>query len=185
MALCSLPGRLRVSPGLKETLHTWMPPPWGSPHGRTDVGGGYRAWTSLGQLGASLKAHTCSMAPNRTARGLGCDCIITRFLLLPTFVPLLPPSANPSGYPSTRLLCPWDFPGKNTGGGRHPLLQEIFPMQGSNPRLLLGRQILYHLTQSMGVSPHPENPAVMPCSVLVSSRGPWRESLALMCPVSL
>ena len=29
-----------------------------------------------------------------------------------------------------RLLCPWDFPGKNTGVGCHFLLQEIFPIQG-------------------------------------------------------
>ena len=27
--------------------------------------------------------------------------------------------------PSTRLFCPWDFPGKNTGVGCHFLLQEI------------------------------------------------------------
>ena len=26
----------------------------------------------------------------------------------------------------TRLLCPWDSPGKNTGVGCHALLQEIF-----------------------------------------------------------
>ena len=36
----------------------------------------------------------------------------------------------------TRLLCPWDFPGKNTGVGSHFLLQAIFPIQGSNPSLL-------------------------------------------------
>ena len=35
-----------------------------------------------------------------------------------------------------RLLCPWDFPSKNTGVGCHFLLQGIFPTQGSNPRLL-------------------------------------------------
>ena len=35
-----------------------------------------------------------------------------------------------------RLLCPWDFPGKNTGVGCHFLLQEVFPTQGSNPSLL-------------------------------------------------
>ena len=34
-------------------------------------------------------------------------------------------------YP-TRLLCPWDFPGKNTGVGCHFLLQGIFPTQGSS-----------------------------------------------------
>ena len=33
---------------------------------------------------------------------------------------------------TTRLLCPWDFPGKNTGVGCHFLLQRIFPIQGSN-----------------------------------------------------
>ena len=35
-----------------------------------------------------------------------------------------------------RLLCPWDFPGKNTEVGCHVLLQGIFPTQGSNPHLL-------------------------------------------------
>ena len=36
----------------------------------------------------------------------------------------------------TRLLCPWDSPGQNTGGGCHALLQKISPTQGWNPRLL-------------------------------------------------
>ena len=36
------------------------------------------------------------------------------------------------------------FPGKNTGVGCHFLLQGIFPIQRSSPRLLLGRWILYH-----------------------------------------
>ena len=43
-----------------------------------------------------------------------------------------------------RLLCPWDFPGKNTGVGCHFLLQRIFLTQGLNPSLLLDRQILHH-----------------------------------------
>ena len=42
-----------------------------------------------------------------------------------------------------RLLCPWDSPGKNTGGDCHSLLQRIFLTQGSNPGLLRCRQILY------------------------------------------
>ena len=37
----------------------------------------------------------------------------------------------PHGLGVTRLLCPWDSPGKNTGVGCHSLLQEIFPTQGS------------------------------------------------------
>ena len=36
---------------------------------------------------------------------------------------------------ATRLLCPWDSPGQNTGVGCHALLQGIFPMQGLNLRL--------------------------------------------------
>ena len=46
----------------------------------------------------------------------------------------------------TRLLCPWDFLGKNSRVGCHFLLQEIFLTQGSNPRLLHCRQILYSLS---------------------------------------
>ena len=38
-----------------------------------------------------------------------------------------------------QLLCLWDSPGKNAGVGCHSLFQGIFPTQGSNPSLLLGR----------------------------------------------
>ena len=34
-----------------------------------------------------------------------------------------------------QALCPWDYPGKNTGVGCHFLLQGIFPTQGLNPHL--------------------------------------------------
>ena len=37
---------------------------------------------------------------------------------------------------ATRLVCPCDFPGKNTGMGCNFLLQGIFPTQGLNPCLL-------------------------------------------------
>ena len=40
------------------------------------------------------------------------------------------------GLQLTKLLCPWDFPGKNTGVGCHLLLQGIFPTQGLNSHLL-------------------------------------------------
>ena len=43
---------------------------------------------------------------------------------------------RPHGLQPARLLCPWDFSGKNTGVGCHSLLQEIFPSQGLNPHLL-------------------------------------------------
>ena len=47
---------------------------------------------------------------------------------------------------STRLLCPWTYPGKNTGVGSCSLLQRIFPTQGLNQGLLHCRQFLYHLS---------------------------------------
>ena len=40
------------------------------------------------------------------------------------------------GLKPTRLLSPWDSPGKNTAVGCHTLLQEIFPTQGLSPPLL-------------------------------------------------
>ena len=46
-------------------------------------------------------------------------------------------------YSPPMLLCPWDFPGKNTGVGCHFLLQGIFSTQGLNVSLLHCRQILY------------------------------------------
>ena len=53
-------------------------------------------------------------------------------------------SLQPHGLRPTRLLCPWDSPGKNTGVGCHALLQGIFPTQGLG--LLHCRQILYCLS---------------------------------------
>ena len=43
---------------------------------------------------------------------------------------------NPMDHSPSRLLCPQESPGKNTGVGCHPLLQGIFPTQESNPGLL-------------------------------------------------
>ena len=54
-------------------------------------------------------------------------------------------SLGPHGLQLTRLLCPWDSQGQNTGLGSHSLLQGIFLTQGSNPGLLHCRHILYHL----------------------------------------
>ena len=45
----------------------------------------------------------------------------------------------------TRLLHPWNFPGKNTKVDCHFLLQGIFLTQGLNLGLPHGRQTLYHL----------------------------------------
>ena len=42
----------------------------------------------------------------------------------------------PHGLWPARLLCAWDFPGKNAGAGCHTLLPRIFLTQESNPYLL-------------------------------------------------
>ena len=55
-------------------------------------------------------------------------------------------SLQPHGLQPTRLLCPWDFPGKNTRAGCHFLLQGIFPTQGLNLGLLYCRWILYQVS---------------------------------------
>ena len=46
------------------------------------------------------------------------------------------PTLSSHGLEPTRLLCPWDSPGKNTGVDWHFLLQRIFLTQGSNLSLL-------------------------------------------------
>ena len=51
-------------------------------------------------------------------------------------------SSQLHGLQPTRFLCPWNSPGKNTRVCCHAFLQGIFPTRGSNPDLLLCRQIL-------------------------------------------
>ena len=48
----------------------------------------------------------------------------------------------------TRLLCPWDAPGKDTGVGSHSLLQRIFPTPGLNLGFLHCRHSL--LSEPLG-----------------------------------
>ena len=50
------------------------------------------------------------------------------------------------GLQPTKLLCPWNSPGKNMGVGCHSLLQGIFLTPVLNLGLLHCRQILYHLS---------------------------------------
>ena len=53
-----------------------------------------------------------------------------------------PTLCDPVDCKPTRLLRPWDSPGKNTGVGCHFLLQGIFPTQGLNPGLPHCKQML-------------------------------------------
>ena len=54
----------------------------------------------------------------------------------------------------TRLLHPWNSPGKNTVVGCHSLLQGIFPTHGLNLGLLHRRWMLYRLS-------HQRNPCTL------------------------
>ena len=53
----------------------------------------------------------------------------------------------PHGLQHTRLLCPWNSPGKYTGVLYHFLLQGIFPTQELNPGLPHCRQIMISATR--------------------------------------
>ena len=63
-------------------------------------------------------------------------------------------SLRPHGLQPTRLLCLWNFPGKNTGVACHFLLQEIIPTQGLNLCLLHLRHWQDSLALSHLGSPH-------------------------------
>ena len=68
-----------------------------------------------------------------------------------------PTFCSTHGLSPTRLLCPWDFPGKNTGVGCHSFLQGIFPTPGSNPCLLNWQADYLPLS-------HLESPSKMICT---------------------
>ena len=57
---------------------------------------------------------------------------------------LCPALCNPMDCTLPELLCPWSFPGKNTGVGCHLLLQGIFLTQGSNSHPLRWQADFYH-----------------------------------------
>ena len=58
---------------------------------------------------------------------LSCLCVVLCLVAL-----VVSNSLQPCGLYLTRLLCPWDSVGKNTGVGCQFLLQGIFLTQGSN-----------------------------------------------------
>ena len=53
---------------------------------------------------------------------------------------------DPMNQRPAKFLCPWNSPGKSTGGESNSLLQGILPTQRSNAGLLCCRQNLYCLS---------------------------------------
>ena len=90
------------------------------------------------------------------------------------------PTLQPHGPQSARVLCAWDFSGKNTGVGSCFLLQGIFPTQGSNQRLLclLHWQVDSLRLESPGKSVYMcAREGMVTHSSILAWRIPWTEEL--------
>ena len=74
-----------------------------------------------------------------------------------------PTLCNPMDLEPASLLCPWDFPGKNTGVGCHFLLQGLFPTQGLNLSLLHCGHILYWMSYKGSINIALGPPFLRPC----------------------
>ena len=73
------------------------------------------------------KTRFCAVPMNQRVLGSG-NMTMTMKSLSCVWLFVTPWTTQP-----TRLLCPWNFLGKNTEVGCHSLLQGIFLIQGSNP----------------------------------------------------
>ena len=87
----------------------------------------------LGQGWASQKRTTSLLAVRNVCHQWYAYSVCVCARLVTQLYPIL---LWPHGLPPARLLCPWDFPGRNTGVACHFLLQGIFPTQGLNLGLL-------------------------------------------------
>ena len=85
---------------------------------------------------------------------------------------------DPVDYSLTRLLCPWDSPGKNRVGYHAPL-QGVFLTQGSNLHLLCIQH--WQAGTSRGQVPLPglESNDALPLAIRVETRLPWRPTRGL------
>ena len=98
---------------------------------------------------------------------------------------VMPHSLWPRGPQPTRLLWPWNSPGKKNGVGWHSLPQGIFPTQGSNLGLLHwqvdflpseppGSTLVSHYTNEMRGEKANDVPPSVPSKLLLDT---WLESL--------
>ena len=85
-------------------------------------------------MAKSLRNHYQYLIIDKTRNGV--DCVILGFLFAHLHfrifyctacqvASVVSDSVRPHGLQPTRLLCPWDSPGKNTGVGCHFLLHSI------------------------------------------------------------
>ena len=92
----------------------------------------------------------CTSLPKSAFSGLKQSpwCICTTCYAVPSHS-VMSNSVAPWTVP-TSLLCPWNFPGNNTGVGCHFLLQGISPTQRLNPHLL---SLLHWQADSLSLLP--------------------------------
>ena len=121
----------------------------GESHGQRSLEG-YSQWGHKGRCDKPFSVHTC-LFYRRGNRGAGvmkvsflktaelvswlhCRPRSPRGSILSTCTRVQSRSTlcDPVDYSPHRRLCPWDFPGKNTGMGCHFLLQGNFWTQGLN-----------------------------------------------------
>ena len=118
-------------------IMNWEAGTW--PHSVTcpgsHTGKGSRTLSSL-----SLESLGCPLMGAEGHLSIAGPMFLLTFSLSDTFmcVKLLHSclTLRPCGLQPTRLLCPWDSPGKNSGVGYQALLQGIFPNLGRNQCLL-------------------------------------------------
>ena len=118
------PGMEPDSPALQADS-LWLEPPGKPPGGHCGFTGRERTWASHVAGENSPLNRLCTRSVSRS--------VVSSSLLS-------------HGLQPTRLLCPWDFPDKNTGASCLSFLHGIFPTQGLNLCLLYCRQILYRLS---------------------------------------
>ena len=90
----------------------------------------------------------------------------------------LSPTLRPHGLYPTRLLWPWDSPGKNTGMGCHFLLQEIFPIQVPN---LCRLHLLHWQADSLLLAPPGQHRSVYHTAYLGQSVSSVAQSCPTLC----
>ena len=83
-------------------------------------------------MGNELQKNSYSLSskysyPHPPAAVSWCACEVASFVS---------DSLWPQGLLAAKVLCRWDFPGKNTGVGCYFFLQRSFLTQGQNPSLL-------------------------------------------------
>ena len=94
---------------------------------------------------------------------------------------------RPCGLWPTRLLCPWDSPGRNTRVGCHSLLQGTFLTQGQAQVSWIGRQV--HNRWAPGspfvrLGRYPLWPvAAWPCALLVRGGGRLEGCAVSLCGI--